>query len=153
MGAAQAQWYAGAGYGSFDDPEWWYAKSGAVQIFGGYEFNDYLATELSLTRSGNVTCCGYDGGNYTLVTPWVVGKLPLGNFSLFLKAGYTWWMLNDDYEDMDKWDVIAGVGAQYNFSDKFGVRLERQRSDFSFNSDGIEDGQITIDLVSLVYRF
>ena len=159
-------------FGSCDDTDvgW--------KVFGGYKFNRYFAVEGGSVDFGqsdldslfiNVNTLEIVPG--TLVVKidgfFVSGLLewPLGNsFSLFTKLGMIYWDIefgvtdiveNDALvgdEDENGTDLFYGLGAQYNFTNQFGIRAEWEK----FNNIGeSEIGTTDIDLISgsLILKF
>ena len=109
----------------------------AFKIYGGYQFNKYLAVEGSYIDFGKATGSAinikekYKVTSYTLAA---VGSLPLGSsgVSLLGKLGVSRNHVKDDYtfktqsfrHTKTKTDVLWGVGAKYMVTNNVGIRLE-----------------------------
>jgi OOP family OmpA-OmpF porin len=149
------------------------------KIFAGLQFNRNFALEMSyqdlgsfkLTANGVVTCVpialketlsasgfGLDG----------VISIPLSKeFALLARLGFFAWSLDakatatngnngNTATANDKptgTSLSFGIGARYNFSEHFGLRVEYQR--FTDIGDQNSTGQSDVDLLSasLIYRF
>lgn len=147
------------------------------KVYGGYRFNRYLGVEVgyadlgsfSATRNVTAPAAGSLKAETSVsgIFGQAVGLLPLSQrFSLLGTAGL--------YANEVKTDVTSsggvvligsrsashsdvnlklGVGAGYDFTDKFGVRLEWERF-FDLGDDSV-GGKSDVDLVTigLVIRF
>jgi OOP family OmpA-OmpF porin len=176
-GSAYAQvgqdrgWYVGASLGqssmdiegcggviSCDD------KDTAWRIFGGYQINRNFAVELGYHQLGEAKA-SFPGGQVDFEANAIelvgVGLLPLANnFALYAKAGFYRGeteatgsnALGSVNEKETNTDLTYGLGAQYNFNPKFGVRAEWQRYT---NMGGEATGESDVDVLSIgaVVRF
>jgi hypothetical protein len=82
----------------------------AYTFFGGYRITRWAAVEASYLDGGAVTRVGQvtqaiDGEYKTeprLATVTGVGSLPLGNFSLYARAGFAHWWYTDEFDYVEK---------------------------------------------------
>lgn len=123
------------------------------KAFAGYRFMDYLAVEGAYTNFGEATANSIVTAplagvvNTKLETDaWTLsalGILPLGDrFSLFGRVGVNFWNIDVSAtgtgggvtatasDSDDGTDMVYGVGAAYNFTNKLGVRGEWERYEF-----------------------
>src|SRR5277367_984124 len=142
------------------------------KAFGGYSFNRYIALEggyFNLGRFGftaDTLPAGslrgdikLQGFNFDLV-----GSVPLGDrFSLFARAGLNYADAKDSFAGTGavaiidpsprKWaaNYKFGVGAEYDFTRHFGMRIEAER----YRIDDAVGNKGDVDLYSagLVFRF
>jgi len=142
------------------------------KVFGGYEFNRFLALEtgyFDLGRFGfaaHTTPVGslrgdikINGANLDLV-----GSVPIGEqFSLFARAGLNYAQAKDSFvgtgsvavidRSPHKWnpDYKFGFGAEYDFTRSLGMRIEAER----YRIDDAVGNKGDVDLYSagLVFRF
>ena len=170
-GSAHAQvgqergWYAGASIGqssmdiegcggaiSCDD------KDTAWRILGGYQINRNFAVELGYHQLGDASA-SFPGGQVdfeaTAIELVGLGILPLANnFALYAKAGFyrgeTEASGSNALGPVDvsetNTDLTFGLGAQYNFNPRFGVRGEWQRYT---NMGGEATGESDVDVLSI----
>ena len=153
-------------------------KDTAFKIFGGYQFNQYFGLDLAWLDPGRPSYNGrfrsftVNGGTVKIrgLNFSAVGTIPLNpSFALFGKLGvFAWEAKSSDttggvpFSATDNGgDLSVGLGASFNFTKNFGMRVEWER----FNAGGGDDYSSTgfpnvtssanIDLVSLgiVYRF
>ena len=135
----------------------------STKIFGGYQFNPYIAAEGTYSYFGN-----FEGRALSTASVYpakfrfeasglsfdAVGSLPITrNFSLLGRAGATIWSAIDIYDDY-KSGVSAdyGLGLEYDFVRPFGLRAEY----VEYNGVGKSDiGKSNIDVASLsaIFRF
>jgi|SRR5687767_11914336 OmpA-OmpF porin, OOP family len=168
-GSAHAQvgqergWYAGASIGqssmdiegcggaiSCDD------KDTAWRILGGYQINRNFAVELGYHQLGDAIASGPGGQvNFEATAIELVGLgiLPLANnFALYAKAGFyrgeteAKGLAGSVDESETNTDLTYGLGAQYNFNPRFGVRAEWQRYT---NMGGEATGESDVDVLSI----
>lgn len=126
-GAANAQWYAGAGYTQYDADH--ADSTGGITGRLGYRVNPNLAFEGEGTVGTN------DGNNASLnsaVGAYAVGILPVGSsgFDVHGRVGYN--QLDIDRSaapNIDAGGLSYGVGAGYNFTQRFGVRADWTRTE------------------------
>jgi OOP family OmpA-OmpF porin len=160
--ASNPGWYIGGGFGSADDAELDDTDS-AFKLFGGYWFNPHLALEAAVVGLGD------NLGPEDLIKDGfaveVLGALPIGErFELFAKAGFFFWEVRVETNDLDCTDFGSGficffeedelddgvdptygVGVQYRFHDRWNVRGEWER---------FEDvGESDVDLLSVNVSF
>lgn len=191
MSAKDPGWYVGGSYGRSDASfnEWSIRnnlrESGfsttrfsddsddrGYKIFGGYQFNRFLAVESGYYDLGSFNFRadteppGSLAGDIE-VKGWnldAVGLLPLGErFSLLGRIGAAYseadarlqgtgavTPLNPNSSEQDT-DVKFGIGAQWAVTEVIGLRLEAER----FHFDDSLDNRADIDLISLglVMRF
>lgn len=148
-------------------------KDSAWKVFGGYQFNRYIAAELGYADLGQSKATG-TVGPVTVdaafeVTAWelvAVGSFPVmerlslfGKFGLYradvelsgsgrIGAGAPIPFSEDDSNN----DITFGFGARFDLTRNIGVRAEWQR----YKSVGGDDtGEVDIDLISaaLIWRF
>jgi len=157
--------YAGAGIGQatvkVDDADF-DASDTAFKVFGGYNFNDNFAAEVTYFDGGapgeTFDLGGGDTGRieaeFTGLNLSVVGRIPVSeSFALFAKVGYasydvkaraTAFGFSDSASDSDN-DLSYGLGAAFSFG-QFDVRGEYEAIDVS-------DGDFNVLSLSGVYRF
>ena len=145
--ASAEGFYAGAGIGQstakinggFKDDDI------GFKIFGGYGFNQNLAVEIEYLDGGTAKDEGFDLET-TGFGVSALGSLPLSDaFSLFARLGYGSWeaKLKDDFGNSAKDDdeeLFYGLGAGFNVTPQFQVRLEWEGVDVSggsFNTIGV----------------
>lgn len=127
---AQAQeFYGTAGYGAVEvDSAAGDASLGALQGRLGYKFNPYIGVEgelgFGVKDDGDVEL-GVQGGAYG------VAYLPVTTQAdLFARVGYTAGSVDTPLGDVDGDGFAYGVGGQFYFTDKDGVRLDWTRHDY-----------------------
>ncbi|SRR5712692_4574636 len=187
---AQAEGYIGAGIGqskAIDLPGCAAVTSAVscsvtdtdtgIKVFGGYQFNENGAVEISYIDLGKVTANanfiisgipvssqaerkshGFDLG--------VIGILPVNNqFSFLGRAGMFLWSADfsvtasgggvtlSNSQSASGNSLSYGIGAKYDFDKSIGLRAEFQR--FKDVGDKNTTGQSDVDLlsISLVLRF
>lgn len=141
------------------------------KILGGYQFMKYFGAELEYIDVGDAedsfreeegpyfveadVTIGVSGFNAS-----AVGILPLGEkFNVFAKLGFFMWdadyeldfdsnvpdfdedLFNDKGTD-DGTDFSWGIGAGYNFTENFGVRLEYQSFEITDTDLGLLSGSV-----------
>lgn len=171
QGAQDRGWYLGGSIGqssmdledcggvvSCDD------KDTAWRILGGYQINRNFAVELGYHQLGEASA-SFPGGRVDFEANAIelvgIGALPLANnFAVYAKAGFYWGetkatgsnALGSVDEKESNTDLTYGVGAQYNFNPKFGIRAEWQRY---ANMGGEETGESDVDVLSIgvIVRF
>jgi hypothetical protein len=149
--------YGTLGYGHVDAND---AGLGTIQGRLGYKFTPNLGVEAEGafgvdTDRATVGGVGYDAKVKRSVAAYGVGTIPLSDkFELFgrvgygntkLKAGLPGTAFSGD-ADGDSWNY--GVGAQYFFDGRNGVRADWTRHDFRH-----EQGKADVYGVSYVRRF
>ena len=190
-GAIESGWYAGAGIGQsgadIDDQRITRSllgsgfatssmkedeRSVAGKIFGGYQFNRYVALEggyFNLGKFGYTTSTSPAGslsGDIKLqgLNLDVVGILPLTDkFSAFGRVGVIHAQARDNFSStglvnrppssarQNDTGYKFGAGVQYAFTDRLSVRgeVERYRVDDAIGNKG----DIDMATVGLIYRF
>lgn len=138
----------------------------AGKIYGGFEFNEYMAMEVGYVDLGTVDYSAPAGTRETHgMTIQMLGTLSLNpSFTLLARGGLN--ILNTEVNgaiagpsgntgDTDvSWS--AGVGAQYNITPAAGLRLEWERffeTGSSINNGGTGEADIDLISVGLVYKF
>lgn len=128
--ASQAQdVYGTIGYANVDTGD---ANLGAIQGRLGYRFNPYVGVEgeAAFGVSGD-TVGAVDIDLSHEVGAYVVGFVPVTpRADLFARVGYTSSSFDTSLGDADGDGVAFGVGGQYHFTDKDGVRLDWTRHDY-----------------------
>jgi OOP family OmpA-OmpF porin len=191
VSAAEPGWYGGANVGqsraSIDDERITRSLLGSgfatttmdkdesgtgAKIFGGYQFNRYLALEggyFSLGKFGytaNTLPAGSLSGDIRVqgLNLDVVGIVPLTDkFSAFARAGVIHAQARDNFSSTGLVNRAAsspskrdtsykfGVGVEYAFTDRLAVRGEVER--YRINDAIGNKGDIDLASVGLVYRF
>jgi OmpA-OmpF porin, OOP family len=142
----------------------------AFKIFGGYQFNRYLAAEIAYTDLGKVSSSGTvfgigfsDEFKTTAFEAVAVGSYPIGTsgFAPYGKIGIyygeTKFNLNisgfgSSSVKETTTDLTYGLGVRYDFHRNFAVRAEWQR----YSSVGGGDiGESDVDMISIgaAYKF
>jgi len=142
------------------------------KIFGGYDFNRYFALEGGYFNLGQFGFTAHtvpagtlrgdiklQGANIDLL-----GKLPVGEkFSLFARIGLNYAKAKDSFSGTGAVAVINpspekssanykfGVGAEYDFTRSFGMRIEAER--YRIDDAVGNKGDIDLFSVGLVFRF
>jgi opacity protein-like surface antigen len=142
----------------------------AWKLYGGMQINKWLAAELGYLSFGTVDLHGNFQGTPVSgevktwgLTAHAVGQLPipiaaLHRFALLGKVGGIWYdreratnigaITGDDTGFSFAW----GVGAQYTFSERIGIRAEWERfEDVGDSSSG--NGDVDLWTVGLNYKF
>jgi len=145
----------GCGLGSFACDS--FAKT-AVNLYTGGMFNEYMGLELGYLHTGNLDRAGgttsAQGVNLLLV-----GRMPLGAFNLFAKAGGIYGRTQVSA------DSLSGIpggsksgggmsfagGMGYDLSPKSGIVVQWARNKFSFANEGRRNVDTTS--IGYVYRF
>jgi len=152
-----------AGFSSKDESDM------GMKFFGGYRFNNWLSGELAFADLGksNVTFPGVTAeGKATSWSLSALGTWPLtGGFSLLGRLGATSNKFKGSCNGAGctgasntKTDLLWGIGGQYDFSPRIGVRLEWE--DYGrFGNDPTSNpnatGRAKVDMLSgsVVFRF
>ncbi len=131
------------------------------KFFGGYNLNEYLGAEFAYVNAGEVElkCCKKQG-NTTLATIEVSGfsfaglfRYPVtSEFSIFAKGGGFIWSREAEARppattiaEDDGISYIAGLGAEYEVIENFGIRAEWERYDY--------DNSVDLFSFGLLYKF
>lgn len=149
---------AAAGF-SCDDSDTGY------RIFGGYKFNKNFAAEVGYAELGKATASGLVlgvpvSGNWK-ARAWdvvAVGIMPLGEqFSLLGKLGFALWrldasLLGTTVASPTGTDLTWGIGGQYDFTNKVGMRVEWQKyKDIGDDTTGKSD--VAVFSASALFKF
>ena len=128
--ASQAQEvYGTIGYAGVDADG---ADLGAIQGRLGYRFNPYVGIEGEAAFGvSDDTVGGVDVKLQHEVGAFVVGFIPVTpKAELFARVGYTSASFDTSLGDVDGDGAAWGVGGQYHFTDKDGVRVDWTRHDY-----------------------
>lgn len=155
--------YVGAAYGMIDVNSSEFEDDDTVgKIYLGGKFGRFIGIEGSINdfgeASNDLSSWELDGKALALV-----GHLPFNDrFGLFAKVGKLWWeadvsVLGFDV-DLDGTEQFAGVGAQFNFTDFFSMRVEYERYDIEFEDDEIgvdvdSDSKVNVASLGLQFNF
>lgn len=128
---SQAQdFYGTLGYANVDTTN--SGKLGVIQGRVGYRFNPYVGVEGEAAFGVKDDNTG--GVNVKIkdqVGAFVVGYLPVTpKADLFARVGYSGAAFDTSVGNRNADGVAYGVGGQYNFTDKDGVRLDWTRHDY-----------------------
>ena len=153
--------YVGGGLGRADPDG--ADDDGMWKVYGGWQLNKWLAAEVGYVDFGDsgfrATAPGginYSGELETWgITAHAVGQFPvpigaLDRLSIIGKIGTIYYdqetnaSINTFDDDDDGFELAWGFGAQYTFSERFGVRAEWER---------FEDVEIDAWSVSVNYKF
>lgn len=130
----------------------------ALNIYTGGLFNPYLGAELGYVYFGRFERAGgrtrAQGLNFS-----VVGQLPLGELTLFAKAGAMYGETKVSASPFSGlatgtergWERSYGAGAAYNLSPRSAVVLEWNRYNLEFVGGGRDD--ISTTSLGYVHRF
>jgi len=121
--------YGTVGYANVDADG---ANLGAIQGRLGYRFNPYVGVEGEAAFGiGDDTIGGVNVELKHEVGAFLVGYAPVApNVDLFARVGYSGSEIETSLGDVDGDGVAWGVGGQYRFTDKDGVRLDWTRHDY-----------------------
>jgi OOP family OmpA-OmpF porin len=119
--------------GSFD------ADDTTFKAFGGWRFNPYLAVELDYMDLGNpedTIDARRVNANVNGVAPYVVGTWPIGPVELFAKAGYLFYDVKIDVDNLtvkddNQQDFVYGGGLGLTLFDHMNTRLEYEVIDIN----------------------
>jgi opacity protein-like surface antigen len=102
-------------------------RAGTVGFFVGKRFSRYLSLEGAVRDSGNARVDGASlkarGGEIDLLSTFPVGA----SFSALVRAGIFYGTLKGDQAEEKKFGFDFGLGGQYDFTNRFGARLEWTR--------------------------
>lgn len=144
----------------------------AWRLFGGYRLNERIAVEGSYQDLGDFSIARSLVGNQTFAgssetSGWgldLVGTFPLSEkFAFLAKAGINYTQIEDairpgpgsSFIPSDDYKSIGGtygLGAEYNVTDRLGLRAEVSRLRLDDDSALIDD-DLTLLTVSALYRF
>jgi opacity protein-like surface antigen len=135
--------------GSFD------ADDTTFKAFAGWRFNPYLGVELDYIDLGNPED-RIDGRRVSAdvngFAPYVIGTLPIGPVELFAKAGYLFYDVKVDVDDLDidddsNEDFVYGGGIGVTLFEHLHARVEYEVIDI----DEVDDANAL--WVSAAWRF
>ena len=112
------------------------------KVFAGFDAEKFFGSEVSYRDMGHFSDVSGASSLDADVDAWEAslrGVLPLGRvLKLFAKVGYAHVSFDGDVKtgpittadiDADGWDLIYGVGASVNLSERFGIRAEWEEFD------------------------
>jgi OmpA-OmpF porin, OOP family len=148
----QARYSTGCGFGGYrcKNPD----LAGRVHL-GGL-LNNYVGVELGYVHMGSAERAGgrtsAQGVNFSLL-----GRLPMGAWSAFVKFGGTYGRTEVTADDLSGlptgkakgWGGSYGAGLTYEMARSSALVLEWERHDFKFQGQGRRDVQLT----TLGYRY
>ena len=152
-------WYGALDFGTLNMRNSNYPDPGSVTVSGGYRFNRNVAAEGGITGYGDstiVTGSGSSTARQGDLRFLAVGILPLGeNFELFGKAGLGFHSVRmlgtGSYAGTDSphtvMNLVVGLGAQVNFSSRFGMRFEYEslgKAKSSATDPGADISRVTV---------
>lgn len=138
-------------------------KDTAYKLYGGLEVNEFLSMEFGYVDLGKSTYSGAVSGKRDTrgMSVQIVGTYALSpKFTLLGKGGFgilhtevdgTVVASNSEADTDLEWSL--GLGAQYNFTKKVGMRVEWERY---FNvGDATTTGEADVDLITagVVFKF
>jgi outer membrane immunogenic protein len=140
------------------------ARFGAATLRGGVMFTPNFGAEVEFSKGlGESDSFSTPFGNAkigldTQVSGFVIGRLPMSDqANLFGRLGYstatvdvTLANFNNSTVGVELKDVIWGIGGEYYFNDRLGVRGEV--TGFKAEGDNVDDG-LDIFTISLVAKF
>jgi len=158
LGESRADLETGAIGGLTDE------KDTAWKLFGGYQFNRYIAVEAGYADIGKFSVAGPAGsasfdtkllqvsavGSLPLTTQWALtGKLGLARTDTDITGGVGGAPVSQSDRDTNP---TYGIGARYDFSRTFGLRGEWER--FQTGGGSIA-GKSDVDVFSIngIFRF
>lgn len=142
------------------------------KIFGGYQFNQYLSTELGFFDLGKFDFSATTNPPGTLdgsikvrgLNLDLVGFLPVTErFSAFGRIGVSYTHAKDDLYSTGAVAPVNsnnteragnykfGAGVQYAFTPALAMRAEAER--YRISSDNLSDGDVDLFSLGVVYRF
>ena len=154
-----ADGYLGVGLGQSEINQGFFGEYGnASKIFGGVRLHSNLAVEVAYLDFGNPSenLFGLEVEyEARAVAAWAKGILPvISKIDLFGKAGWAYWEIDKTVTlfslpsktTASGSDFAWGVGASFNYWEKFSVQLEYE----DINSD---IDTITLWSISALYKF
>jgi len=122
-----------ADFGSSDDT--------SFKFLGGYQVNQYFAAEL-----GYGMLADKGGTEITALELVGIGAFPINNqFSVFGKLGFASVDFETAGSSNDGTELTYGLGVQFDFTPKVGVRGQWQRYD--------TDQEVDVLSIGVIYRF
>lgn len=154
LAAEDSGFYVGAGVGQFnvqidnaadvaDTVGGFDSDDTTMKVFAGWRFNPYLAVELDYLDLGNPEDV-IDGRRLNAdingFAPYVVGTLPVGPVELFAKAGYLFYDVKVDVDDLkviddNTEDFVYGGGIGVTLFEHLHTRLEYEVIDIGAVDD------------------
>ena len=148
----------------------------AWKLFGGYQFNDFLIGELGYSDLGDAqatfvataptAATANVEADVSAFTASAVGMYPLNReLGVFGRLGAAYWTVDGTAaaavggttvtanSDEDGINVLFGLGAQYNFDQQIGLRVEWEHYRGIGDDSAGTDGSANVFGGSLLYRF
>lgn len=133
-------------------------RATAWEIFGGYEFNQYLAVEAGYINGGKAKD-SIQGvvvvANTSAIAASVVGSLPVNeSFSFFGRAGYMHW--ESDQEARIDGDVVATADVDGNdpfFGAGVAVGIDEALLRFEYRIASLDDSDLSLLSLAVLWRF
>lgn len=128
----------------------------AFKIFGGYQFNPYIAAELGYNDLGKASASGASVKG----TAWelsALGSFPVGaNFSILGRLGGYHGELKGESAFGSATDtktgLTYGLGVGYDLNKNLGFRAEWQRFD-KMGGDNVGESNVDVLGLSVLWRF
>lgn len=133
------------------------------KIAAGYQFNQYFGAELFYSDIGEADAEGVIGATAATADVDIdgfglalTGAVPLGEkFSLIGRVGIYSWDADGSGSagavtisaDDDGTDMVYGIGGQYDFTDRLGLRIEWE------HYDDVADDDLEMISASVVFSF
>lgn len=140
-------------------------KDTAFRLFGGYQFNRFVAAEIGYADMGKAKLTGPGGTDEMAATAFdlsAVLSYPFASsgFNVFGRLGLYAGKIElsgPDHGSKNSTNVTFGVGAGYDFSKNLGVRGEWQRySKMKVRNDVTaveDDGDVDMLSIGVLWRF
>ena len=148
----------------------------AWKLFGGYEFNDFFSSEIGYTDLGDARASFVATAPTAAVinaeaeasafTAFIVGTYLFNReLGVFGRLDAAYWSVDGTAAatvggttvtasaDDDGIDFLFGLGAQYNFSEQVGLRLEWEHYSGVGDTSAGTDSSANVFGGSLLYRF
>lgn len=136
------KWYIGGSAGKSDVEVSSFDDDFGLKFFGGYNFNNYVSVEAAAINLGEFDRKNsIDVVDVFGVEASVVGRIPIGRFAIFGKAGIFVWdadasVGNVVFASDDGADPTYGFGFEYNFKhSRWSLRGEWQKFEDVSGSD------------------
>jgi opacity protein-like surface antigen len=136
--AANAQWYAGAGYTQYEFDD---AEVGGITARGGYNFTPNIGAEVEGTWGTDDD----DGVELdSAYGAYAVGRLPLGSsgFGVHGRVGYQTIEVSTPLGDLEDDGVSWGGGASWQATPGLGIRADYTRFEGDEDADSISLGGV-----------